>query len=234
MLSIISLFRLIYRTNSIQGPTLVVLNGYLSDISDNTEEQNCTINVATKYGNAKNSSIKTIQNIDSEDVAKIFDLCTPELIKGFRFIDLNGVTALDYCEAVKNSIPDAISELLTPETRENNDQWINGILVFCPKISIPILDENGQPTYYVKGDKKGDQKFKVTGTDSLSIMGELVSGGKRIIEEGDFKLTKKAPKTVAKEVVLNYLNPRSNKIRRYTINNLESISIGGEKIKMTV
>lgn len=202
-ISAMGLFRLITITNKIQAPTLVVLHNYTSDKSDNTELADYTLNVGTKYENALESTSKKIEDITVADLPEIQALCTPEKIKGFAYIDRKGLTEEAYCNAVKLALPTAIEEMKTVTPRTNDNVIrINKVLSYN------------------------------TNTGHLLLSGELVKGGKTVSIVGEIKMTAKAPKTVAKEVVKSFLNTRTSKIRTFVIENLNTISVNGERITL--
>jgi hypothetical protein len=204
-ISALGLFRLIRLTSKITAPTIAVLHNYTSDKSDNTELADYTLNVGTKYENAKSATLKTVANLDLSDMLAIADQCTPTAIKGFQYIDRKGMTAEAYCTAVKAMIPQAIEEMRTVTPRPND----------------AVIHLNKVLSFNIN-------------TGHLLLAGELINGGKRVAIEGDVKLTAKAPKTVAKEVIRTYLNARTNKVRSFIIDNLNTISVGGEKIALNV
>ena len=113
------------------------------------------------------------------------------------------MTEQDYCTAVKLALPTAIEEMKTVTPRPND----------------AVIHINSVLSYN-------------TNTGNLLIAGELVKGGKTVKVEGETKMTAKAPKTVAKEVVKDYLNSRTSKIRTFAITNLNTISINNQKIEL--
>lgn len=197
------LMKLIAVTNAVKVPTIVQLHNYTSDKSENTELSDYTLNIGTKYGNAKKQSVKKFADLDADDLKAIAVLCTPESIKGFQYINRKNLTADEYCNEVIDAIPQAIEELKTPSTRKVNVIRLNETLSFN------------------------------VNTGNLLIAGELIKGGKKIkVESTTIKMVAKAPKTVAKEVIKNYLNARSSKIRSFSITNLNTISVNHQKIAL--
>lgn len=197
------LFMLIRKTSELTAPQIVVLHNYTSDKSDNTELADYVMNIGTKYENAKDSSLKKLADLDLSDLAAIAETCTPATIKGYQYINRKGLTDAEYCTAVKNELPTALAEMQTVTDRPNDNViHINSVLSYN------------------------------SNTGNLLISGELVKGGKTTKIEGEPKLTAKAPKTVAKEMIRAYLNTRTSKIRQFNITNLNEISIGGEKITL--
>lgn len=203
-ISAIGLIRLIIATNAVNCPTLVQLHNYSSDKSENEELADYTINVGTKYDNAKTSSIRKIESLTIAELPEIQALCTPEKIKGFQYINRKGMNEADYCNAVKLALPEAIEEMKNVTARPND----------------AVIHLNSILSYNAN-------------TGNLLIAGELISGGKTVtVEQEAPKLTAKAPKTVAKEVVKTYLGTRSNKIRSFNITNLNTISINKKHIEL--
>lgn len=202
-ISAIGLFKLIEVTNAIVTPTFAVLHDYTSDKSDNTELADYTLNLGVKYENAKDKSVKLISQLTSQDVAIMATRCTPDQIKGFEYINLKGVTPQAYCEAVKLALPQAIEEMKTVKDTPND----------------AVIHVNSILSYNAN-------------TGNLLLAGELVKGGKTVSIQGEVKTTAKGAKTVAKEVVKNYLNTRTSKIRSFAITNLHTVSVNGEKITL--
>lgn len=198
------LMRLIAATNAITCPTLVVLHNYTSEKSDNQELADYKLNVGTKYENAKEISIRKVESLTPADLPEIQALCTPDKIKGFQYINRKGLTENDYCNQVKIAIPQAIAEMQTVTDRPNSAViHLNKVLTF---------NRN---------------------TGNLLLSGELTSGGKIVkVEQETPKMTAKAPKTVAKEVVKTFLGARSNKIRSFNLIYLNTISINKQKIPL--
>lgn len=259
VISAIGLFRLIIATSKLQTPQIVVLHNYVSDKSDKTIACDYTILVGTKYDKAKESSIKKIGDLDQNDVNAIAENCTPDKIKGFRFINRNGLSATEYCNEVIKSLPDAINEMKNVGTTTTNFLHINSVLKYSPIETKLLFDANGNPDLYVKGEKKGQQKTKQIGTGNLLISGELIGNKRKQTEicpncnnelvNGasifmdlytvcpicNYKikdLPKTGTKATAKMMIGKYLNTRTSKIETFNVSNLHYISIGKEKIEL--
>ena len=70
-----------------------------------------------------------------------------------------------------------------------------------------------------------------TNTNNLSIRGQIVKKTERV--EGTFKMVKSAPITVAKNIINNMVNARTNSIRTYNLTNIsECIRINGNEINI--
>ena len=201
------LFRLIRVTGDITAPTIAVLHNYTSNKSNNTELADYTLNVGTKYENAKAATLKTVANLDLADMLAIADLCTPTAIKGFSLINRKGMTAEAYCTAVKAMIPQAIENLSKDAKPRPNDAVIHLNKVLFYNIN------------------KGH----------LYIMGELMSNGKHTsVQSTEKKLVGTAPLTTAQNVVKSYIDARTSKIRSFIVENLNTVSVGGQKIALNV
>jgi hypothetical protein len=202
-ISAIGLFRLIRITSAIDSPTFAVLHNYTSDKSDKTELADYVLNVGTKYERAKETSIRKIENLGTADIMAIQQICTPETIKGFQYINRKGLSEIGYCNEVKLAVPQAIEEMKTVVSTPNvNEIHLNKVLKYN------------------------------TNTGNLLLSGELISGGKTTTVKAEPKFTAKAPLTVAKEVVRGYLNTRTNNIRSFRIDNLNTVSVANHKIEL--
>jgi hypothetical protein len=71
--------------------------------------------------------------------------------------------------------------------------------------------------------------FNLT-TEKISILGQSVT--KTVTEKGEFKKVKSAPKTIAKRLIEFAAKPKSNDIRRFTIENLDCVSLLGDTIQI--
>lgn len=70
-----------------------------------------------------------------------------------------------------------------------------------------------------------------TNTNNLSIRGQIVKKTEKV--EGTFKMVKSAPITVAKNIINNMVNARTNSIRTYNLTNIaECIRINGNEINI--
>jgi hypothetical protein len=71
-----------------------------------------------------------------------------------------------------------------------------------------------------------------TNTKKLSVFGQSI-GQKKVVVEGDYKVVKSAPKTIAKKLIQNFVSSRKATIRRFTIDNtLQSITLKGDTIEI--
>jgi hypothetical protein len=202
-ISSLGLMRLIEATNKLNAPQFVKLHNYSSDASDNGELADYLINVGVVYENAKKSTQRSINTLTVDDMIAISELCAPESIKGFNFINLKGVDPLTYCDNVKGMLFEALDEMKTVKPKESNNIALNSVLSFN------------------------------TNTGNLLIRGEMVKGGKTVtVEQIVPKMVAKAPKTVAKEIINGYLNTRASKMRTFNITNLNKITINHKEIEL--
>lgn len=67
-------------------------------------------------------------------------------------------------------------------------------------------------------------------TERLSILGEEVK--KNVIVEGEYKITKSAPLTIAKKLIKKQAKLRVDKYRRFAIDNLSIVNLQGETLEI--
>lgn len=120
--------------------------------------------------------------------------------KHYRGIDLNGVEINDFKALVLAALPIALFELQTPKTSFKADNDIH---------FNKVLIYN-------------------TNTQKLSVRGQSVN--KTVSVHGDFKIVKSAPKTVAKQIITKFVNSRAASLRRFNLDNVNSISISGNTL----
>lgn len=116
----------------------------------------------------------------------------------YKGIELNGVEISDFKALVLAALPIALLELQAPKTGFKADNDIH---------FNKVLIYN-------------------TNTQKLSVRGQSVN--KTVSVQGDFKLVKSAPKTVAKQIITKFVNARSASLRRFTLDNVNKISISGD------
>lgn len=69
-----------------------------------------------------------------------------------------------------------------------------------------------------------------TNTSRLSIFGTSMS--KTVKQEGVFKKVKSAPLTVAKAIINTVVQPKNDKLRRFTMDNLNNTKLQGETLEI--
>jgi len=115
-----------------------------------------------------------------------------------------GLLTLDqYKQAVKDALPKALAEINAPKQTKGVSND-----VWLNKVMVFNLN-----------------------TLRLSIVGEAVK--KSVVEEGEFKQVKSAPLTVAKQLIKKQANCRSEKYRRFAIDNFEgALKLQGETLEI--
>lgn len=116
--------------------------------------------------------------------------------------NLDGVSVKDYRSQVVEAFHIALTELRNPKTGS--------------RVSNDI--------------RLNDALVFNTTTLRLSIMG--LSQSKTVVQEGVFKKVKSAPKTVTKEIINYVVKPRTDKIRRFTMDNLNGLKMDGETLEI--
>jgi hypothetical protein len=116
--------------------------------------------------------------------------------------DLNGVSVADFKKQVKEALEMALQELRNPKTGSRESNDI-----WLNK----ALAFN-------------------TNTLRLSVFGASIS--KEVVQEGVYKKVKSAPKTVAKQIIQKAVEPRTAKLRRFTMDNLNGMKMDGETLEI--
>lgn len=111
----------------------------------------------------------------------------------YATIDKGGLTIDDYKSAVKASLSDALYELQNPKKRSETPTVDNDIAL-------------NKALLYNRNTK------------NLAIFGQQVN--KTVLVKGEVKIVKSAAKTVAKQIIQNFVNSRTSKLRRFTLSNI--------------
>jgi hypothetical protein len=173
----------------------IAINGYNSDISNNSEVANQIINLGASYGKMTEKD---------EDIYKNFDISKVDVEKfNYNTIDTAKLTLSEFKNAVKENLSIALAELNEPKkTRITNDIYLNNVIVFN------------------------------TNTQRLSIVGQTISKDVKI--EGDFKVVKSSPKTIAKKLIEKTAKGKTQMLRRFALDNIISnIKVKGETIEIS-
>lgn len=118
-------------------------------------------------------------------------------------INTGSLTVEQYKQAVKDALPTALAEINAPKTAKGQSND-----VWLNKIMVFNLN-----------------------TLRLSIVGEAVK--KAVVEEGEYKQVKSAPLTVAKQLIKKQAGCRSDKYRRFAIDNFEgAVKLQGETLEI--
>lgn len=189
-------------TNPLKGCKFISLSGYCSDASENTELANAVINIGFIYENMKTKDTDLLANFGT----RLNEIETAvDNYSRYNTINTGKLTLDEYKRAVKGAVQQAYSEL--------------------------IASNEAGPTNRVNNDFYLNRCLVYnTNTNQLSILGQGVS--KTVVEEGEVKVTKKAPVTLAKELIKYAAGLRTNTYRRYKIANLNSVKISGETIEL--
>jgi len=116
--------------------------------------------------------------------------------------DLNGVPVADFKKQVKEALEMALQELRNPKTGTRESNDI----------------QLNKALYFN------------TNTLRLSVFGASIS--KEVVQEGVYKKVKSAPKTVAKQIIQKAVEPRTAKLRRFAIDNLNGMKMDGETLEL--
>jgi hypothetical protein len=120
----IDVTKLLELTDPITGCSIVRINGYSSDKSNNTEVASQTINVGAVYANMvkKDSDIYANFDLNSVDVEKF----------NYDSIDTAKLTLDEFKQAVKDALPIALTELQAPKKSRDTsaDIWLNKVVCF--------------------------------------------------------------------------------------------------------
>ena len=154
--------KLIEATNLISGVSLISINGYSSDKSNNTEIANQLINIGASYQNMIKKDSNIFANVDLNliDVDKF----------NYTSIDTAKLTLEQFKQAVKENLPIALTELQAPKkSKETNDIYLNKALVY--NLNTMLLSVIGQQINKVV-ETKGE--FKIVKSSPKTIAKKLI------------------------------------------------------------
>jgi len=133
-----------------------------------------------------------------------FDVKTVD-VNDFNYltIDMGDLTIEQFKAAVSENLTVALIEMQAPKAHKNTDATIAFNKVL----------------------------FFNTNTNNLSIKGQSVN--KTVSVQGDFKIVKSAPKTIAKKLIEKMINSRTASLRTFNLPNIMSrVSINGVKLEI--
>jgi hypothetical protein len=140
---------------------------------------------------------------DDKERLRTFDINSVDINKfNYDSIDLNGKDINTFKDEVRSLLAEVLEELKNPIKKNRVN---NDIWI-------------------------NDMLVFNTQTEKLSLIGESVK--KSVIIEGEFKKQKSVPKTIAKKLVKKQADLRSDKYRRYSIDNLNFINLQGENLEI--
>lgn len=154
--------KLIEATNQISGVSLISINGYSSDKSNNTEIANQLINIGASYQNMikKDSNIYANFDINTVDVDKF----------NYASIDTGKLTLEQFKQAVKENLEIALTELQAPKkSKETNDVYLNKALVYnLNTMRLSIIGQQINKVVETKGE------FKIVKSSPKTIAKKLI------------------------------------------------------------
>ena len=154
--------KLIEATNLISGVSLISINGYSSDKSNNTEIANQLINIGASYQNMikKDSNIFASVDLNLIDVEKF----------NYATIDTGKLTLEQFKQAVKENLPIALTELQAPKkSKETNDIYLNKVLVYnLNTMRLSVIGQQINKVIETKGE------FKIVKSSPKTIAKKLI------------------------------------------------------------
>jgi len=154
--------KLIEATNLISGVSLISINGYSSDKSNNTEIANQLINIGASYQNMIKKDNNIYANVDLSliDVDKF----------NYTSIDTAKLTLEQFKQAVKENLPIALIELQAPKkSKETNDIYLNKALVYnLNTMRLSVIGQQINKVVETKGE------FKIVKSSPKTIAKKLI------------------------------------------------------------
>jgi hypothetical protein len=154
--------KLIEATNLISGVSLISINGYSSDKSNNTEIANQLINIGASYQNMIKKDSNIFANVDLSliDVDKF----------NYTSIDTAKLTLEQFKQAVKENLPIALTELQAPKkSKETNDIYLNKALVYnLNTMRLSVIGQQINKVVETKGE------FKIVKSNPKTIAKKLI------------------------------------------------------------
>lgn len=154
--------KLIEATNQISGVSLISINGYSSDKSNNTEIANQLINIGASYENMikKDSNIYANVDLNLIDIDKF----------NYASIDTAKLTLEQFKQAVKENLSIALTELQAPKkSKETNDIYLNKALVYnLNTMRLSVIGQQINKVVETKGE------FKIVKSSPKTIAKRLI------------------------------------------------------------
>ena len=144
-------------------------------------------------------------NMKGEDKEKLrnFDVTTVDVNSwNYESIDTKGLSVEEYKIQVREALVEALYEMNNPTEKTR----VNNDQWLN---SVLVFNWN---------------------TERLAIIGQGIK--KNVLIEGEYKKVKSAPKTVAKNLIKKQANLRSDKYKRLTVDNLTTVRLQGEELKI--
>lgn len=149
-----------------------------------------------------NFSYANMKKDDKETLDK-FNVANVDVNRfNYDGIDRDGMSVEVFKEEVQKMLAQALSEIKNPSKKERKNNDI----------------------------KLNDILVWNTETRRLSILAQEAK--KTIIVEGEYKLVKSKPKTIAKKLIKKQANLRVDKYRRFAIDNLREVRLNGDVLEV--
>ncbi len=141
------------------------------------------------------------------ELLRNFDITKAD-VDGFNYesIDTNGMTIEDYKAEVRSTLVKALEDINAPKNPDAPQKANNDVRINN------ILYWN-------------------TNTLRLSIIGESIK--KEVTEKGEYKKVKSKALTIAKKIIKQSAQLRSEKYRRFCIDNLNVVNLQGETLEIS-
>lgn len=191
-------------TNENGNVRFVSIKNYNSDKSLNTEEANHLVSI-----NVKNEKVKEASLVELHSKDKMIKEYFLIQAMGWDYegkYDLKGISESVFHKQVIDQFEVALHELRHPKTAKELGRENNDI-------HIP-----NTPLYFN------------TNTNRLSILG--LSQKKTVVQQGVFKKVASSPKTVAKQIINYIVQPKTDKYRRFALDNIKTIKMDGETLEI--
>lgn len=188
--------KILIKLTEVNGCSFVNIKDYCSEKSGNTEVADALINVGASYA-----------NMLAKDVVK------------FETLDLNeiDVNKFDYRKLNVGEPFDFEAETQSEEYKTALESFKTAVVAALP---VALMELQGaKKTIDTSADIALNKVlFFNMNTLNLAIKGQIVN--KSVKVEGSFKIVKSAPKTIAKQLINNFVNSRAASLRRYNLSNI--------------
>ena len=119
-----------------------------------------------------------------------------------------------------------------PSEKYTQTDWVNAIAELKQSIINPSkARSDAQTNAYLILTENGAVRYNYN-TQDLYIMGLELEGSKKVVEEGEKKVVKSKPITIAKNVIRHeYL--KSGLIRNFVVKNIKEVKMRGEELELS-
>lgn len=240
-------FAMLIHATEVGGVSFVSIANYTSDLTQGTESANHVINVGASYQNMKDKDVDIFANFDLSqvDVNRYnYANCALEgiLVPNENY-DENSIAHRktipnpDYQEGVKGSRKTMENPAYDPESQAHKE---NIRIAFASVEELKEAVRNALPAALKElqaGPKRKVTNYYVyfnkvlaynTNTKRFSVKGQAVT--KTITEQGEYKVVAKAPMTIAKDLIEKQAKGRTQTLRRFTLDNMQTMRVQGETL----